>query len=134
MRIERANCWPIAPRWAVLLVAMYGVLLTAWLIVGQNVSGRAPSLCAFRYLTGLPCPTCGTTRMGLAVLHGKPWEAFAHNPLMFTGGALLAATLSLRLIFRRRIVWVATPGDRRMLTGVLIVAVAMNWLYLLIRA
>jgi Protein of unknown function (DUF2752) len=57
--------------------------------------------CAFKSLTGLPCPTCGTTRAALALSRLDLWGAFSHYPLptvgwiVFLGGGLLAASMSL---------------------------------------
>jgi hypothetical protein len=52
--------------------------------------------CPFHVLTGLPCPSCGATRAGLALLRGRPLEALAFNPLatlaevVFLAGGVLA--------------------------------------------
>lgn len=46
--------------------------------------------CPFRLLTGWECPLCGGTRLGAALLHLRPAQAFADNPLVFLGLALLA--------------------------------------------
>jgi hypothetical protein len=42
-------------------------------------------MCHFREWTGMPCPTCGTTRMVQALLHGEIGLALALNPLLFLG-------------------------------------------------
>lgn len=41
--------------------------------------------CPFRTLTGVPCPTCGTTRAVLALSRGHVGEAFLHNPMVTVG-------------------------------------------------
>ena len=45
--------------------------------------------CPFRAVTGWNCPLCGGTRLGAALLHLHPVEAFSYNPLVFVGLALL---------------------------------------------
>lgn len=89
--------------------------------------------CAFRALTGLPCPTCGTTRAALAVLRGDLGAAFAVSPLatvaflLFLGGGLIAPLWVVAggpLPGWRRAVW------RRIAFGTLLAGV-LNWLYLL---
>ena len=37
--------------------------------------------CVFRAATGVPCPTCGTTRGVFALLHGDLRSALRFNPL-----------------------------------------------------
>ncbi|WP_266364325.1 DUF2752 domain-containing protein [Tellurirhabdus rosea] len=38
--------------------------------------------CPFRWLTGLPCPGCGSQRCVHHLLHGRLHTAFLHNPLL----------------------------------------------------
>lgn len=45
--------------------------------------------CPFRTLTGWECPLCGGTRLGNALLHGEVGAAFADNPLVLVGLAVL---------------------------------------------
>ena len=40
-------------------------------------------ICIFRFLTGLQCPGCGTTRALHQILHGHFLTAFTLNPLFF---------------------------------------------------
>ena len=42
--------------------------------------------CPFRVLTGIPCPTCGTTHAVVALLRGEIGAAFAANPLAAAAG------------------------------------------------
>jgi hypothetical protein len=57
--------------------------------------------CVFRSLTGIPCPTCGTTRAATAFLDGQLTAAFTASPLaaavglLFVVGAPLAALWAL---------------------------------------
>jgi len=90
--------------------------------------------CAFRTLTGLPCPTCGTTRAVLAVVRGDLGAAIVFNPLatvvlmVFLGGGLAAP------------LWVCSggplpdlgTGTQRRLALALLLAFLLNWAYLLL--
>ncbi len=51
--------------------------------------------CPFRAMTGWSCPLCGSTRLGAALLHLHPAEAFSYNPLVFVGLALLPILASI---------------------------------------
>ncbi|HVF21452.1 MAG TPA: DUF2752 domain-containing protein [Pyrinomonadaceae bacterium] len=46
-------------------------------------------VCLFRFLTGLTCPGCGTTRALHAILHGELERAFMLNPLLLLASPLL---------------------------------------------
>lgn len=39
------------------------------------------SICIIKNVSGIPCPSCGTTRSVHAILAGKPIEAMMMNPL-----------------------------------------------------
>jgi Protein of unknown function (DUF2752) len=81
------------------LTACSLLLRPFWLAIAPLLPG-----CPFRRLTGIPCPTCGTTRAAVALLGGHLGAALALNPLAtlagigFVAGGLLAplwATLKL---------------------------------------
>jgi hypothetical protein len=59
--------------------------------IGLSAAGRVPfTPCIVKHVTGIPCPSCGTTRAMLAALDGDVWHAFQINPL---GPVLLLALL-----------------------------------------
>ena len=68
-------------KWAIIAVIAYFAL-----------SGRIlGSVCPLVYITGFPCPSCGLTRAGLAVLHldfGRAWEM---HPFIFLIGLWVLA-------------------------------------------
>jgi len=53
-------------------------LCAVWLLPVLSI---APS-CAFKMLTGIPCPTCGSTRSVVHLANGDIFAAFMMNPLM----------------------------------------------------
>jgi len=72
-------------RWGPLaFVAGVGLLLALTVPLWPELSHSLPP-CPFRTLTGVPCPTCGTTRAVLALSHGHVGEAFLHNPMVTVG-------------------------------------------------
>lgn len=52
----------------------------AWLFLDHSLSGGA-TLCLFKSATGLPCPSCGTTRSLAVLLQGDIFRALSINPL-----------------------------------------------------
>jgi hypothetical protein len=47
------------------------------------------TLCVFKHMTGVPCPSCGVTRSLLSILHGNIQEALWINPLGLVAAILL---------------------------------------------
>ena len=69
-----------------------GFLATAgvwWWWSNQEFSGGG-TLCFFKTVTGLPCPSCGTTRAFGHLMHGDLTQALLTNPLGLLVGAMLA--------------------------------------------
>lgn len=67
----------------------------------RDLAAGSP-VCAFRAITGVPCPTCGGTRALLALARLDAFAALAWNPLVtlavavFFGGGLVALVRALR--------------------------------------
>jgi len=116
-----------------------------WLMVGGaslcllGVALATPGIqlprCAFKMLTGLPCPTCGVTRTIIALSRGRLALGLFMNPLaaIACGSALLylvyaAVVLALRLPRLRPIL---TPAGGRALRYTTIAAIAVNWVWLI---
>ncbi len=116
---------------------IYGGIVLLALLAGRflPVLALAPS-CAFKALTGVPCPTCASMRSIVYLSHGDVASAFFMNPLVLAGAlaALVYLFYSLFTFFFvvPRVV-VSLSGkekDRiRVLAALLILA---NWLYLVI--
>jgi phosphatidylserine synthase len=90
------------------------------------------TICPLKRFTGVPCPTCGSTRAVFRALHGDFSGAWAMQPLVMTlicvaGSLALAAWLSPRVKRLLAAAW------RNPLTWVLAaLAVASNWAYVII--
>lgn len=105
------------------------ILRPVWIAIAAHLRP-----CTFRHLTGIPCPTCGTTRTALALLDFDLASALAVNPLativgivfIMGGGLALVWVLlrapALRLPFRWSRAWTAT------VVGVVLI----NWAYLIL--
>lgn len=119
---------------------------TLWLSVAAASAAcaalalAAPELqvprCGFKVLTGLPCPTCGSTRACLALVRGDLAAAFASNPLFVLAGAgalvyllYAASVLAGRLPRCRPLV---TPADVFAARVASMALVGVNWAYLIV--
>ena len=92
------------------------------------------SLCVFHAVTGWPCMTCGTTRAAARLAVGDLPGALSMNPLAAIAGlALVPWGLSdLALMARGRALAVdVAPAGARVLRVALVLAVAVNWAYLI---
>ena len=72
---ERQLAWI----WGGLVLASIA-LVPLW----TRMAALAPP-CLFRRVTGVPCPSCGTTRGVLSLIDGRALDALALNPLMISG-------------------------------------------------
>lgn len=126
-RVPRLPRLPPGSLW-ILLPLLGGVALVTGL---GEASGREVVLCGLRRATGLPCPTCGSTRMVLAVAGGRIGEAFALNPLLMVAGCLALLALVLRGITGRRLAWDLPRRGKVRIAVLVTLLVGANWIYLL---
>jgi len=65
----------------ILCLSLAGYL---WILINYNSTVQQyfseTSICIFRNITGVPCPSCGTTRSVLAILDGDLMNSIDHNP------------------------------------------------------
>ncbi len=81
MRVERVAGTPVALGMVFgSVLALAASLSMLWLYLGLP-----RPVCNLRSWTGVPCPTCGTTRMAERLLAGDVVGAFGWNPLVFIG-------------------------------------------------
>ena len=112
-----------------------GIGLFGGLAVSFLHLDRLPfSVCVFKNLTGLPCPTCGSTRAVGRLFAFDLAGALAMNPLTSLGVALIAvwAVGDLLLLVRGRALAIEVePRLAARLRITLVLAFALNWIYLL---
>ena len=111
-----------------LVTALLGAL---WISLGLPTP-----LCALHALSGIPCPTCGTTRAAGALLHGEIKTAFVLNPLMtaaLLGAGLYVCYAAVVVIGRlpRLRLEALTKTEANLVRIAAIGLLAANWLYLI---
>jgi hypothetical protein len=132
VRLVPASRLPRVPLWALLVVAAWSSVIVAS-VIAQRWAGTDVSLCAFKQATGLPCPSCGSTRAAESLLRGHPVRAWLYNPLVVTAGAVAAAVLSVRLASARAVKLDLSRREVHVALIVLIALVMANWIYLIVR-
>jgi hypothetical protein len=117
-----------------LVFAACGVVAGAFVLL-LHLDRLPVSFCAFKQLTGLPCPTCGGTRaLGRLAALDIP-GAFAMNPLAVGLGVAVAlwALCDLVLLPRRQSLRLEVRPDAAFAVRVAVVlAAAANWAYLVL--
>jgi hypothetical protein len=109
------------------------------LLAGASVTllhlDRLPfAICAFKALTGLPCPTCGSTRAAVHLARLDVASGVAMNPLFVAGATLLVTwgLADLLLMTRGRALGIeVSPGLARVLRAFAVAAIVANWAYLI---
>ena len=91
-------------------------------------------LCYVKALTGLPCPTCGSTRAAGRLFELDLAGAFAMNPLATLAACAIVAwaVSDVVMLPRRRALGIEiAPRTGTALRIGVVVAVVLNWAYLL---
>ncbi len=113
--------------WGIVMLSTV-VLRPFWLALVPFVPA-----CPFRSLTGVPCPTCGTTHAAIAMLHGRIGAALAANPLAAAAGlAFLAGGLIAPLWVALRLPVPEIPAPLpRWVRALILAALAASWMYVI---
>jgi hypothetical protein len=131
-RVPSGKAGPALGSWFGGVLVAGGVLATLWFRLGLPIP-----ICLFREWTGIPCPTCGATRMVAALLAGDPLGAAAQNPLLFLalcGIALWSLASTARLAFDLPVWRIAlSPRERLGLRLTACAVLAVSWAYLIWR-
>jgi uncharacterized protein DUF2752 len=93
--------------------------------------------CVFHDVTGLPCATCGMTRCAMQFFRGHLVAAFDWNPLVFVAlcSVLVFDVYALAAIASGAPRWrisLATPRARMYARVFIVLALVLNWIYLLL--
>ncbi|MEM9595296.1 MAG: DUF2752 domain-containing protein [Acidobacteriota bacterium] len=116
-----------------LLWGAVAILLLALSPLRSWVTGLLIPACPFKSLTGLPCPTCGTTRSAVALAELRIVDAVTTYPLpalawiALIGGGLVSGLWTL---LRGRPPWPASwSANRRWLPWGIGAALLANWIF-----
>jgi hypothetical protein len=102
-----------------------------WVALAPFVPG-----CPFRGITGIPCPTCGTTHAALALLNGRLGDAFSANPLAALAGVGLVVGGLIAPVwaaFNGPVPEIPTPLPRWARAAIVAVLLA-GWAYLIMKS
>lgn len=63
------------------IACIAGYIWLFYNITGFNTTNNTVGVCVFKKITTIPCPSCGTTRSIVSLLHGNFLTAIYTNPL-----------------------------------------------------
>jgi hypothetical protein len=125
-----------------LLVSLTGCSWLAWNIFEATFHRVTTSLCLFKAITHLPCPSCGTTRSMLLLVNGYIGKSLWINPF----GVVLSFALFIipfwiladilwksDSFFRRYVSAERLLTQRKWLSVPAIAVVLLNWIWNIIK-
>ncbi len=85
-------------------LSLVGYGWIGWNLIEGSERSAIPSVCLFKEITGLPCPSCGTTRSLLLLISGQFHESLMMNPFGIVLALALVTVPSWMMIdtFRKR--------------------------------
>jgi len=118
------------------LGAIFGTigLVIAGVVAVLGLDRLPITVCMFKGLTGLPCPTCGSTRAAARLFDLDLPGALAMNPLATVVAVTIALWAVVDLAFlpsRRSLRIELSPRLRYLLRAAILIAFFANWVYLL---
>jgi len=122
--------WPPWPLWAVVLVLLWLGLGGAAILLSRYLD-RPVSLCLFKRLTGIACPTCGFTRGALNLLNGRLIQVWLCNPLLYSVLGLFFVVTVVRVLFGRAVRIHFTRVERIFAWIIAAVLFVANWAYVI---
>lgn len=128
VRVCRRPPWPL---WAVVLVGLWLALGGAAILLSRYLD-RPVSLCLFKRLTGIACPTCGFTRGAMNLLYGRFVQAWLCSPLLYSVIGLFFAATIVRVLLGRAVQFHLRPAERGVAWIVAVVLFVANWVYIIL--
>jgi uncharacterized protein DUF2752 len=123
---------------------LYTLLFTACLLGSvylylslQNFENRSLNVCIIKNVTGIPCPSCGTTRAVQLLLAGEFVASVAANPFGILVAIIMAIVpfwILFDVIFKKETLLTAYRKIEetvriKWLAALLIVLVLLNWIW-----
>lgn len=134
MKTERLNRKPGELNLPLIYFAVAAVLAAGAFVIFYLE--RVPYFpCVFKEITGVPCPTCGSTRLVGHFFRLDFTESLLSNPLLFLAGAAASVWFAYgfyMLFSGRKIKITFTRGERRFLLWSGVILFILNWVYLIL--
>lgn len=130
--IERKKAGMSYPAWPFLLISLSILAVAGWIVKRYFIFLIPP--CGLHKLTGIPCPTCGFTRMVFALLEFDFKEALAVQPFMFLALMFFIIWIiagMIALVFGKFLYIEIPKFWKRNLWIPILAFFLLNWIYLI---
>lgn len=120
------------------MLTFFGCCWLSWNVVEQSAANETPTLCLVKHVTGIPCPSCGTTTAMIELIRGNILSSLLINPfgllmmiVMIVFPLWIVADIMLkRDSFFRFYQWLETIlNSRRWISFPAILIVMINWIW-----
>jgi hypothetical protein len=116
-------------KYAILSIA----IITAYVLLITTTVFTGHSWCIIKSITGIPCPSCGSTRATILLFDGKFSESLMMNPFGILTNILIFASVGwmFRDIIRNRetfFPFLRKRWDYRIVITIIII-VLLNWIW-----
>ncbi len=120
------------------ILSLAGYAWISWNIVEQRAFNDVPALCIVKHTTGIPCPSCGTTRAVVELTRGNVVQSLLINPfgmlmtiiLIVFPFWILTDRLTTKDSFYRFYQWIGTVfSGRRWISVPAVLLVIANWVW-----
>ncbi len=125
-RLEPIDTLKPPPLWFILAYLAWAALIVGVHLV-NTLTERELIICTLRRVTGVPCPTCGSTRAVEAALRGDFLSALFYNPLVIGILVVGGVVVALRFIAKRRFALVLSKRERLVAWALMLSVVGLNW-------
>ena len=117
-------------------LSLLGYAWLGWNAVNYSTSAAVPTVCLFKEVTHLPCPSCGATRALMVLMKGDVGGSLLINPfgfLLALGLAIVPLWVGVDLMrknesfFRTYFAAESLIAGKSWIAALAVVAVALNW-------
>ena len=114
-----------------------GFSWVAWNLFCFQQAKPGLQICVFKNTVGLPCPSCGTTRSILHLVHGDVINAVLLNPfglIAFSGMVVIPFWICYDYLTSKRTLWSAylwsmAIFQNKKFSFLVVILVVLNWIW-----
>ena len=123
------------------IVCLFGYL---WLGYNLNIHEKKASntqICFIKKTTGLPCPSCGSTRSVLSIINGDFLKALLINPLGFFVSIIMIVLpiwITIDVFRKRRTLYITYEKieniiKKKTISSLLVAFILVNWIWNIVK-